>query len=205
MRWTITATSLGVIKAASNIRELLGTSDTEVFIPDDDVDTSIPPFDLGEVTKIDDSKNIPSGNDFLEGILDGQYEFPNAEESGAYFLAVSVYDDSQGFTQDSNPDPAADRLAEKLGGKSRQIFNSDSDGREIDAVSGQYVAETKEGSPQLKPRLRKQAKALFEAAQQTGREVYYEFENPPREEFVNKLNEYSERYGVNVVIDVLNP
>ena len=38
----ITAASLGIIQAASNIQELLGTTDREVFIPDSDVDTSIP-------------------------------------------------------------------------------------------------------------------------------------------------------------------
>ena len=201
----VTALSIGAIIAAKSIQELIEANQPEVFVPEGDIDSSTPPFDLGEASQID-PESFPNGDDFLEGILDGQYEFPSDDGTGgAYYLTASVYDDSQGFTQDSNPDPAADRLAEKLGGRSRQIFNSDSDGREIDTISDQYVAETKEGSPQLKPRLRRQAKALFEAAQQTGREVYYEFENPPREEFVNKLNEYSERYGVNVVIDVLNP
>lgn len=61
------------------------------------------------------------------------------------------------------------------------------------------------GNPQLNKKLRVEAKRTFEAAKQTGREVYYEFENPPRPELLNKLNEYSQRYGIKLTIDVINP
>ena len=84
---------MGVIKAASNIRELLGSSDTEVFIPDDDIDTSIPPFDLGEVTKVNEEKNIHAGDsdEFLEDILEGKFEFPSDNvDVGSYFLPIDT-------------------------------------------------------------------------------------------------------------------
>ena len=31
---------------------------------------------------------IPNGNDFIEDVLNGQFEFPDAEEGGSYFLAA---------------------------------------------------------------------------------------------------------------------
>ena len=202
----ITAITLGIIKAASTIEDLLGAEDVEVFVPEGDIDTSTPPFDLGSISKLNDNNSLPNGVDFVEGILEGRYEFPSADGGGAYFLAVDVYDDSQGFRQSPKPDPAADVLAEKLGGKSRQIFNSDSTtNKEFDVISDEYIAETKEGRPKVNKDLRVQAKRAFEAAQQTGRKVYYEFENPPRDEVVRRLNEYSERYGVELTINVLNP
>jgi hypothetical protein len=46
-----------------------------------------------------------------------------------------------------------------------------------------------------------QAHKTFYAAQETGRSVYYHFDGPPDPRVVTKLNQYSERYGVEVVID----
>ena len=45
------------------------------------------PFDLGELTKIE-PESIPNGNEFIEDVLNGQFEFPDAEEGGSYFLAI---------------------------------------------------------------------------------------------------------------------
>ena len=88
----ITAASLGVIKAASNIQELLNGSDADIFVPED-VDTGTEPFDLGAATEIDPN-TLPEGNDFLEDILNGQFEFPDAEEGGSYFLPIGEVPDS---------------------------------------------------------------------------------------------------------------
>ena len=84
----ITAASLGIIATASNIQELIGSSDTEIFVPEGDIDPSTPPFDLGEATRIN-PESFPNSNDFLDEVLDGQYEFPSDDgEGGAYFLAA---------------------------------------------------------------------------------------------------------------------
>ena len=86
----ITAASLGIIATASNIQELLGSNDAEVFVTDPNADTSIPPFDLGEVTKLDNPNDLPSGDEFVQDILDGKFEFPtdNSEGVGSYFLPI---------------------------------------------------------------------------------------------------------------------
>ena len=44
-------------------------------------------------------------------------------------------------------------------------------------------------------------KATFEAAKKYERKVYYQFEGIPSQEVLDKLYEYSERYGVEVIID----
>ncbi len=44
-------------------------------------------------------------------------------------------------------------------------------------------------------------KATFEAAKQTGKKVYYQFEGIPAQPVIDKLHEYSERYGIEVIID----
>ncbi|MDA8372069.1 MAG: polymorphic toxin-type HINT domain-containing protein [Nocardiopsaceae bacterium] len=100
------------------------------------------------------------------------------------------------------PDPHADALAERLDGESRVRFENDPTNREFDAISDDYVAQAKPSNVQVNKKFRGQAKATFEAAQATGREVYYHFEGgPPSAEVRNRLEEYSERYGVDVVID----
>ena len=85
----ITAASIGIIKAASNIQDLLEDSRVEVFVPEG-VDTSTGPFDLGEAARIA-KENFPGRNDFLEDLFDGQYEFPDdSGEAGAYFLPIET-------------------------------------------------------------------------------------------------------------------
>ncbi len=101
----------------------------------------------------------------------------------------------------NKPDAAADALAERLGGESRMKFDSDPIGREFDAISDEYVAQTKPALQQVNKKVRDQMKATFEAAEQTGRKVYYHFEGEPAQSVIDKLHEYSQRYGIEVHID----
>ncbi|MFG1731755.1 restriction endonuclease fold toxin [Paenibacillus sp. 843] len=101
----------------------------------------------------------------------------------------------------NKPDAAADALAERLGGESRMKFDSDPIGREFDAVSDEYIAQTKPALQQVNKKVRDQMKATFEAAEQTGRKVYYHFEGEPAQSVIDKLHEYSQRYGIEVHID----
>ena len=104
----ITAASLGIIAAASNIQELIGSSDTEVFVPEGDIDSSTPPFDLGEATQID-PESFPKSDDFLNGLLDGQYEFPNEEQGGSYILnSDTYYDLSDPFYEGAIENPGSE-------------------------------------------------------------------------------------------------
>ena len=89
-----TAASLGIIKAASNIQELLEASQPEIFVTEGDIDPSIPPFDLSEVPRYDPER-FPNNNDFLDAILNGQFEFPDAEEGGVGSYLLSI-DQQQG-------------------------------------------------------------------------------------------------------------
>lgn len=101
----------------------------------------------------------------------------------------------------NKPDAAADALAERLGGESRMKFDSDPIGREFDAISDEYIAQTKPALQQVNKKVRDQMKATFEAAEQTGRKVYYHFEGEPAQSVIDKLHEYSQRYGIEVHID----
>ena len=111
---------------------------------------------------------------------------------------------SGGLVKVNKPD-AADALAQRIGGESRVRFAND--GREFDCISDMYIAQTKPALQQLNKSVRDQMKATFEAAKDTNRSVYYHFEGQPSQSVINKLNEYSNRYGVKVVIDTkpLNP
>ncbi len=102
----------------------------------------------------------------------------------------------------SKPDPAADKLAQRLNGESRVKFENDPKGREFDAVSNEYVAQTKPALQTINQSVRGQMKATFEAAKETGRSVYYHFEGQPAQSVIDKLNEYSTRYGIPVIIDI---
>ena len=98
-------------------------------------------------------------------------------------------------------DPDATALAERIGGTPSVRFSNDPVGREFDAMSDQYIGQAKPKNFQLNQSFRAQAKATFEAASATGRDVYYHFNGPPAPSVVRKLNEYSQRYGVPIVID----
>ncbi|WP_225844938.1 restriction endonuclease fold toxin [Streptomyces sp. HPF1205] len=99
----------------------------------------------------------------------------------------------------NKPDPAADALAERIGGESRVRFESD--GREFDAISDEYVAQSKPAGFRMGSAFRNQAKATFEAALQTGRTPYFHFDGPPDPDVISKLLEYGQRYGIEPVID----
>ncbi|MNI74025.1 hypothetical protein D3C73_1300870 [compost metagenome] len=105
------------------------------------------------------------------------------------------------LVQVNKPDAAADALAERIGGQSRVKFSGDSAGREFDTINGQYVAQSKPALQTVNKSVRDQMKATFEAAQETGREVYYHFEGQPAQSVIDKLIEYSNKYGIDLVID----
>ena len=99
------------------------------------------------------------------------------------------------------PDAAADALADRIGGESRVRFSNDPMGREFDVVSTEYIGQTKPALQSLNRNVRNQMKATFEAARATGRKVYYHFDGQPTRAVIDKLLEYSARYGIEVVID----
>ena len=100
-----------------------------------------------------------------------------------------------------NPDAAADALAVRIGGESRVKFANDPKGREFDVVSSEYIAQAKPDLSTCGKSWRKQTKATFEAAQETGRKAYFQFEGQPDASIIRKIKEYGERYGVEYVID----
>jgi hypothetical protein len=102
----------------------------------------------------------------------------------------------------NKPDPAADALAERLGGESRMRFENDPKGREFDAISDEYVAQSKPADMQIGSSFRNQVKATFEYAIQSGRTPYFHFEGPPRPDVIRKIEEYRQRYGTTPVIDI---
>lgn len=104
----------------------------------------------------------------------------------------------------NNPDVNADKLADRIGGESRVKFSNDSAAREFDAISNEYIAQAKPPLKTVNKTVRTQMKATFEAAVETGKKVYYQFEGKPDQSVINKLMEYSQRYGVEVIIDI-NP
>ena len=102
------AFSVGALVSADNLRKALEESDTSIFrspFPEptggtasdnntggsspEQVDIGTEPFDLGETIRID-IETFPSGSQFLEDILDGQFEFPDVEEGGSYFLPAET-------------------------------------------------------------------------------------------------------------------
>ena len=109
-----------------------------------------------------------------------------------------------GLVKNNKADEAADILAKKLGGESRVSFANDPLKREFDAISDAFIAQTK-SIGKLGKAFRKQAKATFEAAQESGRAVYYEFTGgAPSQDILNKLTEYARRYDVNLKIDIVD-
>ncbi|NEB82141.1 type IV secretion protein Rhs, partial [Streptomyces sp. SID14478] len=120
-------------------------------------------------------------------------------------LGLAPYENNGGLGELQKvpkPDPAADKLAEKLGGESRMKFENDPSGREFDAISDDYVAQTKPEGMQMGSAFRNQAKATFERAIESGRTPYFHFEGQPTAEVVSKLQDYGRRYGLDPVIDI---
>ena len=100
-----------------------------------------------------------------------------------------------------NPDAAADALAERIGGQSRVKFSSDPIGREFDVISDDYVAQAKPDLKTYGKSWRKQTKATFEAAKETGKKAYFQFEGAPSDEILHRIAEYGKRYNVDYIID----
>lgn len=120
-------------------------------------------------------------------------------------LGLMPYEDNGGLGdlhKVPKPDPAADKLAEKLGGESRVKFENDPTGREFDAISDDYVAQSKPAGMQMGSAFRNQAKATFERAIESGRTPYFHFEGEPAPGVVAKLEDYGRRYGIEPVIDI---
>lgn len=101
----------------------------------------------------------------------------------------------------SKPDPAADELATRINGESRVKFANDPAGREFDAISDEYIAQAKPALKTIGKSWRNQTKATFEAAVETGRKPYFQFQGEPDPAFLAKISEYEARYGVEAVID----
>ncbi|MET9668882.1 putative T7SS-secreted protein [Streptomyces sp. NPDC006475] len=119
-------------------------------------------------------------------------------------LGLAPYENNGGLgelVKVNKPDPAADALAERLSGESRVKFENDPKGREIDAISDEYVAQSKPEGMQMGSALRNQAKATFEYAIQSGRTPYFHFDGEPGPGVIDKLQEYGRRYGIEPVID----
>ena len=98
-------------------------------------------------------------------------------------------------------DAVADALAERIGGKSRVKFSNDPSAREFDVISDKYIAQAKPDLKGYGKSWRKQTKATFEAAKQTDKIPYFQFEGEPSPDTIKKIQEYSERYGIDYVID----
>ena len=142
---------------------------------------------------------ISGGRNSYDNVPEPEFKGFNFKGAGK---ATGQY--SGKLVQVNKADAAADALASRLGGQSRVKFANDSVGREFDAVSDAYIAQTKPALQTVNQSVRNQMKATFEAAQETGRKVYYHFEGQPAQSVINKLNEYSQRYGIDVIIDT-NP
>ena len=116
-------------------------------------------------------------------------------------LLETSYGKSREIIQCNTKDAAADELAKRIGGQSRSAFADDPIQREFDVISDQYIAQAKPPLKCVNKTVRTQMKATFEAAKKYERKVYYQFEGIPSQEVLDKLYEYSERYGVEVIID----
>lgn len=133
----------------------------------------------------------------LEGAAKGAESA--AEDAGK--VVETSYGKSREIIQCNTKDAAADELAKRIGGQSRSAFADDPIQREFDVISDQYIAQAKPPLKCVNKTVRTQMKATFEAAKKYERKVYYQFEGIPSQEVLDKLYEYSERYGVEVIID----
>lgn len=130
----------------------------------------------------------------------GKSGYTTSEESNGFGSETSCGKSSE-IIQCNTKDAAADELAKRIGGQSRSAFVDDPIQREFDVISDQYIAQAKPPLKCVNKAVRSQMKATFEAAKNYGRKVYYQFEGVPSQEVIDKLYEYSNRYGVEVVID----
>ena len=142
-------------------------------------------------------KTVDNVADIAEGAAKGAESA--AEDAGK--VVETSYGKSREIIQCNTKDAAADELAKRIGGQSRSAFADDPIQREFDVISDQYIAQAKLPLKCVNKTVRTQMKATFEAAKKYERKVYYQFEGIPSQEVLDKLYEYSERYGVEVIID----
>lgn len=96
-------------------------------------------------------------------------------------------------------DKGAQDLADEIGGVAQSRFRNNS--REFDAISDRFVAQHKPAlGNNIGQSFKKQARATFEAAKSTGRDVFYRFDSKPGSKVIEKLEQYSQEYGVEVII-----
>ena len=76
----------------------------------------------------------------------------------------------------------------KIGGESRVKFANAPNGREFGVVISKYIAQAKPDLSTYGKSWRKQTKATFEAAQETGRKAYFRFERQPVTSVYTKNN-----------------
>ena len=122
-------------------------------------------------------------------------------QSESSITCETSYGKSREIIQCNTKDAAADELAKRIRGQSRSAFADDPIQREFDVISDQYIAQAKPPLKCVNKTVRTQMKATFEAAKKYERKIYYQFEGIPSQEVLDKLYEYSERYGVEVIID----
>lgn len=137
--------------------------------------------------------------DDLEELNNNKYQASKNKGSGSDESNNNAY--SGELIKVSKGDSAADALAERIGGESRVKFANDPQGREFDVINDKYIAQAKPALKTLNKDVRNQMKATFETAKQTNKKVYYQFEGEPHQSVIRKLQEYSERYGIEVIID----
>ena len=101
-------------------------------------------------------------------------------------------------------DPAANLLAQRLGGVSSVKFPGRFKDREFDVFTDEFIGQSKPANFQLGSAFRRQAQGTFEAAIELGRKPYFHFDGPPGPGVIDTLNRYSKRYGIEPVIDT-NP
>ena len=142
--------------------------------------------------------------EYIEGEMAGDAAEVASDIGKVEKVAEAVNRYSGKLIQVNKADAAADALARRIGGQSRVRFSTDSLAREFDTISKEYIAQTKPALQALNKNVRNQMKATFEAAKETGRKVYYHFEGTPGQPVMDKLSEYSKRYGIDVIIDT-NP
>jgi RHS repeat-associated protein len=105
------------------------------------------------------------------------------------------------YVRVSKADPAADAIAQRLGGVSRVRFPGRFKDREFDFFSDQFIGQTKPANFELGSSFRNQAKATFEAAIELKRKPYFHFDGPPNPAVISKLAEYAKRYSIDPIID----
>ncbi|WP_433151925.1 restriction endonuclease fold toxin [Actinomadura nitritigenes] len=184
----------GAVLDAAEAEAILGPIEAETAAATEDVATSISEelVDAVETTAAETPtiESVEAETSELQGAVEGEMG-ANTQYSGR-------------LIEVTKPDPNADLLAERIGGESRVRFENDPLGREFDVVSEKYIGQDKPANFRVNKSFRKQARATFEAARATGREVYYHFDGPPEQPVLDKLNEYATEYGIKLTVDT-NP